>query len=93
LPFELNYGSKIDFFLFFSKCHFFFKGNVNPYVLDMNERGQLEKLEIDIFYTAEMDEFWSFVENKSNQSRTWYVIDKASCIILAWHIYWKENRR
>jgi IS1 family transposase len=30
-------------------------------------------------------EFWSFVEKKSNQRWTWYAIDKASGIILAWH--------
>jgi len=58
---------------------------VNPYVLDMIEHGQLKKLEIDICYTAEMDEFWSFVERKSNQRWTWYAIDKSSGIILAWH--------
>ena len=51
----------------------------------MIERGQLEKLEVDICYTAEMDEFWSFVKNKSNQRWTWYAIDKVSGIILAWH--------
>ena len=32
-----------------------------------------------------MDEFWSFVEKKSNQRWTWYAMDKASGIILAWH--------
>ena len=58
---------------------------MNPYVLDMIEHGQLKRLEVDIYYTAEMDEFWSFVEKKSNQRWTWYAIDKASGIILAWH--------
>ena len=58
---------------------------MNPYVLDMIEHDQLKKLEVDICYTAEMDEFWSFVERKSNQRWTWYAIDKASGIILAWH--------
>ena len=58
---------------------------MNPYVLDMVEHGQLKKLEVDIYYTAELDEFWSFVERKSNQRWTWYAIDKASGIILAWH--------
>ena len=58
---------------------------MNPYVLDMIEHGQLKKLEVDIYYTAEMDEFWSFVEKKSNQRWTWYAMDKASGIILAWH--------
>ena len=58
---------------------------MTPYVLDMIDHGQLKKLEVDICYTAEMDEFWSFVERKSNQRWTWYAIDKSSGIILAWH--------
>ena len=32
-----------------------------------------------------MDEFWSFVHNKSNQRWTWYAIERQSGIILAWH--------
>jgi insertion element IS1 protein InsB len=32
-----------------------------------------------------MDEFWSFVSNKSNQRWTWYAIDVNSRIILAWY--------
>jgi insertion element IS1 protein InsB len=51
----------------------------------MIEHHQLQRLDIDIFYTAEMDEFWSFVGKKSNRRWTWYAIDKASGIILAWH--------
>jgi insertion element IS1 protein InsB len=59
--------------------------NVNPYVLDKIEKEQLKRLEIEIFYTAELDEFWSFVGNKKNQRWTWYAMDKASGIILACH--------
>lgn len=51
----------------------------------MIEHETLKWLEVDIFYTAEMDEFWSFVRDKSNQRWTWYAMDKASGIILAWH--------
>jgi insertion element IS1 protein InsB len=51
----------------------------------MIEHHQLMRLEVEIYYTAEMDEFWSFVQKKSNQRWTWYAIDKASGIILAWH--------
>ena len=59
----------------------------------MTEHHQLKKLEVEIYYTAEMDEFWSFactlrstrVGKKSNQRWTWYAMDKASGIILAWH--------
>jgi insertion element IS1 protein InsB len=55
---------------------------VNPYVLDMIEHEQLKRVDVEIFYTAEMDEFRSFVGNKSNQRWTWYAMDKSSGIIL-----------
>ncbi len=32
-----------------------------------------------------MDEFWSYVQNKTNQRWTCYAIDKKSGYILAWH--------
>ena len=48
---------------------------MNPYVLDMVEHRQLKKLEVEIYYIAEMDEFWSFVGKKSNQRCIWYAID------------------
>jgi len=51
----------------------------------MNEHNMLKKLDIEFFYTAEMDEFWSFVETKSNQRWTWYAMDKNTGIILAWY--------
>jgi insertion element IS1 protein InsB len=51
----------------------------------MVELFALKRLEVEIYYTAEMDEFWSFVGKKSNQRWTWYAIDKVSGIILAWH--------
>ncbi len=49
------------------------------------EKEQLTNLEVVIGYTAEMDEFWSFVETKTNQRWTWYAMDKRSGIILSWH--------
>lgn len=49
------------------------------------EAKQLGKLDVAFYYTAEMDEFWSFVESKQNQRWTWYAMDKRSGIILAWH--------
>ena len=42
----------------------------------MTEHLQLKRLEVEIYYTAEMDEFWRFVQNKSNQRWTWYAIEK-----------------
>jgi insertion element IS1 protein InsB len=51
----------------------------------MIEDNCLKKLDVEFYYTAEPDEFWSFVGNKSNQRWTWYAIDKISGIILAWY--------
>ena len=45
----------------------------------------MEKLEIAIKCDGEMDEFWSYVGNKSNQRWTWYAIERNSGCILAWH--------
>ena len=55
--------------------------HVNPYVLDMVEQGKLNRLEIDFYYTDELE----FVDNKENQRWTRYAIDRGSGIILAWH--------
>ena len=59
--------------------------HVNPYVIDMIEHNQLQRLDVQLYYTAEMDEFWSYVGKKSNQRWTWYAMDKSSGIIVAWH--------
>jgi insertion element IS1 protein InsB len=45
----------------------------------------MEELEVEIHLDGEMDEFWSFVRNKSNQRWTWYAIERKSGCILAWH--------
>ena len=42
-------------------------------------------LEVEIGFEGEMDEFWSFVQNKSNQRWTWYAIERGSGCVLAWH--------
>jgi hypothetical protein len=57
----------------------------NPYLLTTKEKDALEQLEVEICFSAEMDEFWSFVGNKSNQRWTWYALERHSGIILAWH--------
>ena len=51
----------------------------------MAEHNQLKRLEVELYYTAEMDELWSFVGRKSNQRWTWYAMDKNTGVILAWH--------
>jgi hypothetical protein len=37
--------------------------NLNPYILDKTDPNQQKKLDIEYYYTVEMDEFWSFVGN------------------------------
>ena len=56
---------------------------MNPYLLDKEEVKNLNSLEISFHYTAEVDEFWSYVGSKDNQRWTWYAMDKSSGIILA----------
>jgi len=34
------------------------------------------KLEIEIRFAVEGDEFWSYVGNKSNQRWTWYAVER-----------------
>ena len=58
---------------------------MNPYIIDMAEHNQLKRLEVELYYTAEMDEVWSYVGKKSNQRWTWYAMDKNTGVILAWH--------
>lgn len=43
------------------------------------------ELDVDICLDVDGDEFWSFVGGKSNQRWTWYVLDRASGLILAHH--------
>jgi len=50
----------------------------------MQEAQRYSMLDVTIAYTAEADEFWSFVGNKHNQRWTWYVMEKQSGIIIAW---------
>ena len=49
--------------------------------MDMAEANKLDIMDITINYTAEMDEFWSFVETKFNQRWTWYAMDKNSGVL------------
>jgi IS1 family transposase len=58
---------------------------VNPYFTTGNELQVFNKLEVEIKFSGETDEFWSFVRNKSNQRRTWYAIERQSGCIPAWH--------
>ena len=57
----------------------------NPYFLTETERQSLHNLVVEIKFSGEMDEFWNFVQQKSNQRWTWYAIERQSGCILAWH--------
>ncbi|KAA6316106.1 hypothetical protein EZS27_033539 [termite gut metagenome] len=51
-------------------------------------------LDVEIVFSGEMDEFWSFVGNKGNQRWTWYAIERKSGCILAWSVdvfRWKKG--
>lgn len=57
--------------------------DVNPYLVDKVEAGQLSELEICFYYDTEWDEFWSYVAKKSNQRWTWYAVERKTGLILA----------
>ena len=56
---------------------------MNPYFLTGDEIERWKELEVEIHFDAELDEFWSFIGNKSNRRWTWYAIERNSGIILA----------
>jgi insertion element IS1 protein InsB len=58
---------------------------VNLYFLTKEATDKMEDLEVEIRLEGEMDEFWSFVQKKSNQRWTWYAIERRRGCILAWH--------
>jgi insertion element IS1 protein InsB len=58
---------------------------MNPCFLTGEEYEKLAHLDVEINFSGEMDEFWSFVQNKSNQRWRWYAIERNSGCILAWH--------
>lgn len=57
---------------------------INPYLLDNQESAYLSELEVDLHYSSEWDEFWSFVGSKKNPRWTWYVVERNSGMIIAW---------
>ena len=58
---------------------------MNPYLLDRAEAGQLAELEVEVHYDTEWDEFWSFVGSKACQRWTWYLIERQTGLVLAFH--------
>lgn len=58
--------------------------DVNPYLVDKVEAGQLAELEIAFYHDTEWDEFWSYVTKKSNQRWTWYAVERKTGLILAY---------
>ena len=63
-----------------------------PYLLDKAEAGLLEELDVQISYSIEMDEFWSYVGNKKNRRWRWYAIDRRSGIVVAWQNGKRDNQ-
>ena len=55
---------------------------MNPYFLTGDEVERWKALEVEIHFDAELDEFWSFIGNKSNHRWTRYAIERNSGIIL-----------
>ena len=53
--------------------------------MDNEECQRYAKLEVEIRFAVEGDEFWSYVGNKGNQRWTWYALERQSGIILAYH--------
>lgn len=57
---------------------------MNPYVHDLMEAEKLSGLEVELRYTTEWDEFWSYVGSKDNPRWTWYLIERHSGVIIGW---------
>jgi len=57
---------------------------VNPHLVDILESEQLQRLEVSLYYSTEWDEFWFFVQTKSNIRWTWYLLERSSGVIIAW---------
>ena len=58
---------------------------VTPYFLAKEEMSKMGSLEVEIRFEGEADEFWSYVQKKTNPRWTWYAIERKSGIILAYH--------
>lgn len=50
---------------------------------DDDERTALQRLDIELFISAEADEQWSFVGHKGEQRWLWYIIEKTYGAVLA----------
>ena len=61
---------------------------MNPYFLQQQAQSAQEATapDVEIVSDAEGDEFWSFVGSKQQQRWTWYVLERRSGSILAYHI-------
>ncbi|KAA6346623.1 hypothetical protein EZS27_005868 [termite gut metagenome] len=58
---------------------------MNPYFITRQEQQLFDYPDVEIVFSGEMDEFWSFAGNKGNQRWTWYVIERRSGCMPAWH--------
>jgi len=53
---------------------------------DREESGRAADLEVSICYDTEWDEMWSFVSSKANPRWLWYLLERRSGIIIAYHL-------
>ncbi|KAA6332953.1 hypothetical protein EZS27_018594 [termite gut metagenome] len=59
--------------------------SINPCFITRQEQQMLDCLDVEIVFSGETDEFWSFAGNKGNQRWRWYAIERRSGCIPAWH--------
>ena len=48
------------------------------------EAGRAALLDVELCYSTEWDEFWSYVGSKANQRWTWYIVERQGGRIVAW---------
>jgi IS1 family transposase len=58
---------------------------INTYFMTYRDLYSFRQLDVKIGFSAEMDEFRSFVQSKGNQRWTRYAIERRAGVILAWH--------
>ena len=59
---------------------------VNAYIRDKEEEQRCRALQVEVCLCTQWDELWSFVEKKSNQRWLWYLLERKSGSILAYHL-------
>jgi insertion element IS1 protein InsB len=55
-----------------------------PYLVETQQSGDLEEIEVEVCLVTEWDEFWSFVGSKAVQRWTWYLMERSSGKVVAY---------